>query len=551
MSLGSSYDNFENHEWKIKAHIPAYLAIWGPSIEKLEVNYSTLETFIREYETNLSTTFYQGIVSNSLQGGVNKIRFLLRLIMKCTCFEEWLRVIHILHSYDIPCVFNWTVEKCNVYLNSVETLKKNTTWSNYYSMAKHFNINISSIRRIETGLTKATKTKTPKSRFSRSGWKRYSNFAKRRVILDEPSGYYDKSFSFLRKSSLTDLKTYANWCVVHSCASLIDYNYWFENYVKSNSGIVRKPPKARIVLGLLDQHLPYYLSQAFSFVLSHQKTEIKVWWDKALCIAEDVRKLVIEHVDQITWLSTKYKKKYKRIVTNTRVVIGSPDEICSLREKDTFVLTILESKRKYKESQIYSGSDDKSLFVENPSYKATAGYSARQNTIIVSHGMLTRPFFSMEDNTVMYAGIFRVLCHEFCHAIDPSSMVKNGININRLKRKINTLYKTFEPTYELKYNLDENFADLASVHLMSVAFERDNSFGGSRDATKDLFRKFAATTKNVLRPKYMQFYKRENLHALPDVRLDASLSINKQFHKCFNVKRYSRMFQGEWNVFTL
>ena len=427
-------------------------------------------------------------------------------------------------------------------------MNKNDLWSNYYETAYDFGFNVSNIKKIENNLSNyQTKDNFQERKHVMDGYF-FSFILKHIPIILYQHKYYVKALNMIKTIQIKKLKDYAKWCVFYSCMSFVASDYWMST--KHRKLGTTKPPLWRFVMEILHIQIPYNLSTVFSLLPTNNNIEV------IYCIAEKVRQALLMEIPNITWLSNTHKRQYSQKIRDIQIVVGTPEVVTTIKQYESFARGILETKRQFKISQTKWKTDY--FFGDSPSYKASAVYQIRRNAITISCGFLCEPFIGSEMST--YAGVFMILCHEFCHSIDPTSIYYfNGQKqqtfskyerqkMTKLKNKIISLYSKFISKKESKINLDDNFADLGALHLTVKAFMSDKL--RTREDMQNFFKHLAITRRSTMRKKFAHFYQTTDAHAPHPVRLDASLSINNNFHEAFDIRNW-KMFQKPWNVFSI
>ncbi|MFQ5540794.1 MAG: M13 family metallopeptidase [Candidatus Paceibacteria bacterium] len=403
-------------------------------------------------------------------------------------------------------------------------------------------------------------------------WKEYFETLKieRKVsslVIYQPK-FFEKLSGFFERVSLESWKTYLYFSVLDDAAPLLSKKYVecafsFHGKVLSGNETVR--PLWKRVSSALDMFIGEAVGK--EYVKRYFPPEAK---KKANDMVDDIFTAYEKHIEAITWMSAKTKKKALKKLSLITRKLGYPDKWKSYKglvvRPDTYYKNVVNAVRfeqKRNLSKLGKNVDRKEWFM--PPQTVSAYYDPNMNQIVFPAGILQPPFFDPNgDDALNYGAIGSVIGHELTHGFDDSGAKFDGYgnyrnwwtkeDRKRFERRANALVRQFNK-YTVgnlqvngKLTLGENIADLGGLAIAYDAFQLHlKKHGGKRrhgfTPEQRYFLGLAMFETAHARPEFERMLVIIDPHSPAKYRVNGPLSNLESFYKAFNVVPGDRLYR--------
>lgn len=338
-------------------------------------------------------------------------------------------------------------------------------------------------------------------------------------------------------------------------------------YSKVKSGVKQMQPRWKRALSIPNGMLGEALGQLY--VEKYFPATSK---EKMVALVENLRVALGQHIDKLTWMSDKTKKKAHEKLDAFTVKIGYPD-----KWRDYSALTIDPSKPYWQNIQDaiifnnnfnladYHKPVDRSRWYMSPQ-TVNAYYNPTTNEICFPAGILQAPYFNPEaDDAENYGAIGVVIGHEMTHGFDDQGRqfdkdgnladwwtAEDAEAFKKLAEELAAQFDQIEVAPGTHANghftLGENIADQGGLRVSHTAYH--NSLKGKKGEVIDGFtpdQRFYLSYANVwagnIREAEILSRTKSDPHSLGRWRVNASLRNIEPFFKAFGIKEGDKMFR--------
>ena len=231
-------------------------------------------------------------------------------------------------------------------------------------------------------------------------------------------------------SSMTDLKAYLRWHVLHESADLLPKAFAdadFDFFSRTLAGQQEQPPRWRRCVTQTDERLGEALGKAFVEATFSPQAKADT-----LQMVQDIKNAMRQDIDAAPWMSGETKKaamvKLEAVVDR----IGYPDE---WRDYSSIRVTRDDALGNRQRAQLFNRKRTLAKIgqpVDRGEWSMTpptvnAYYSPDRNNINFPAGILQPPFYRAgRDAAVNYGGAGAVIGHELTHGFDDQGRKFDG-----------------------------------------------------------------------------------------------------------------------------
>lgn len=392
------------------------------------------------------------------------------------------------------------------------------------------------------------------------------------VIVGQPE-FYKALNNTLKNYSIEDWKTYLKWDLINTYASYLNKdieNQNFKFYSTVLNGIKAQKPRWKRVVEETDGALGELIGQVYVDEYLPKGTK-----EKLLEIGNNIREVYAERIKNLDWMSDATKQKALQKLSKIVMKVGYPDKWKDMSnvaiDKSSYCKNVMSVNKWEYDYMInkYGKPVDRTEWQMYPQ-TYNAYYNPSNNEICVPACNIIVPGFEgqMPDDALLYGIIGgSTFGHEITHGFDDQgSQYDEKGNLNnwwtaqdyeKFKAKTKRIVEQFNK-YEVvdgKFiNGDatqgENIADLGGVVMGYEAFKKTNQFKNNEKISglTPNERYFLAygyawmvnSNKEALANQVMT-----DVHSPAKYRINGPLANIPEFHKTFNIKSGTAMYQPE------
>ncbi len=394
------------------------------------------------------------------------------------------------------------------------------------------------------------------------------------VIVGQPE-FYANLNKMIKSYSIQDWKTYLKWDLLNSYASYLGSDIEKQNfkfYSTVLNGIAVQNPRWKRVVEQTDSSLGELIGQVYVDEYCPKGTK-----EKLLEIGNNIRTVYASHIKKLDWMSEPTKIKALSKLNKIVMKVGYPDkwkDLSSIEiDKNSYCKNVMAVNNYYYNYMIkkYGNGVDRNEWSMQPQ-TYNAYYNPSNNEIVVPACNILVPGFEgrMPDDAILYGIIGgSTFGHEITHGFDDqgSQYDENG-NLNnwwtpedltkfQAKTKlIVAQFNKFEALPKKFVNGDatqgENIADLGGVVMGYEAFKKTNQYKEKKNIAKlnpdqRFFLAYGYAWMVNIKKEALANQLMTDVHAPARFRINGPLANLPEFHKAFNIKKGSPMYQDEKN----
>lgn len=383
---------------------------------------------------------------------------------------------------------------------------------------------------------------------------------KPRIITIYNTKYLQFLNKFIKEIPLKDWKGYLLWCLINNYLEYLTdgiYQKFFNFYGKEINGSIEPPTKIERTFDIISGYTSDIIGELY----------IKHYFNKKIIkiierMIKDIRKECIKLFTEIDLFEDKTLKELVLKLKKIKYKIGYPDKIekyKSVKITDDF-FTSLDNLYDYSYNKVVKRyNNNKSVNKKEwytRAYNVNAMYYPSLNEILITAGILQKPFFSLEQTEIEnLAGIGTVIGHEIIHSLDDvgRQFDSNGNKRNWWTKIDERKYNKFSSKLIEQYNnyciknnclngkltLGENFADYLGFTIAYRICKK--KYPSTQDKIK-FFKHFARTEKGLKTHKALikQIY--TDHHSPNKFRVNGVLSLIEDFNIIYNVNSKDKMY---------
>lgn len=376
--------------------------------------------------------------------------------------------------------------------------------------------------------------------------------------------YNEKYLKFLNKFILTiplkEWKAYLLWCLIDTYKHYLTdsfYQKFFNFYGKVINGSKEPPSKIERVFDIVSSFTSGIIGELY----------IKHFFNKKIVkiIEKMIKNIRKECIKLFTELDLFEKKTLEQLILKLKKIkykIGFPDKIekyTNIKLTDDY-FTSLDKMYDYSYNKLINKYNNNKKVNKKEWYTSAfnvnAMYYPSLNEILITAGILQKPFFSLEQTEIEnLAGIGTVIGHEIIHSLDEVGRQydSNGNKknwwtkldekkYNKLSSKLIDQYNNYcikSNCLNGKLTFGENFADYLGFTLAYRLFKK--KYSSDQDKIK-FFKHFARTEKGLKTHKALikQIY--TDHHSPNKFRVNGVLSLIQDFNIIYNIKNTDKMY---------
>ena len=392
------------------------------------------------------------------------------------------------------------------------------------------------------------------------------------VIVGQPE-FFIALDKMVKSYSIADWKTYLKWDLLNSYASYLNKdieNQNFKFYSTVMSGVKKQKPRWKKIVEQTDNSLGELVGQVY--VKDYLPKGSK---EKLLEIGNNIRDVYADHIKKLDWMSDITKKKALYKLSKIVMKVGYPDKWKDLSSvevtRNTYCANVMSANKwgyNYMISKFGKPVDRNEWSMQPQEYNAY--YNPSNNEIVVPACNILVPGFEgrMPDDAILYGIIGgSTFGHEITHGFDDqgSQYDANG-NLNNwwtpedlAKFKVKTKlivsqFNKFEPLKGKFVNGDatqgENIADLGGVVMGLEAFKKTSQYKNNEKISgltpdQRFFLAYGYAWMVNIKPESLAQQIMVDVHAPAQYRINGPLANLPEFHKAFNIKPGSKMYQAD------
>ncbi|MET0759051.1 MAG: M13 family metallopeptidase [Flavobacterium sp.] len=390
------------------------------------------------------------------------------------------------------------------------------------------------------------------------------------IIVGQPE-FYTKLNTLVKSYSIEDWKAYLKWDLVNSYASYLNNAIEKQNfkfYATVLGGVTKQKPRWKRVVEKTDGSLGELIGQVY--VAEYLPKGSK---EKLLEIGNNIRDVYASHIKKLDWMSEPTKQKALHKLSKIVMKVGYPDKWKDMSkltiDRNSYCANVMQSNAweyNYMIAKFGKPVDRTEWFMNPQTYNAY--YNPSNNEIVVPACNIMVPGFEgrMPDDAILYGIIGgSTFGHEITHGFDDqgSQYDENG-NLNnwwtaedlkkfQAKTKlIVSQFNKFSVLGDKHVNGDatqgENIADLGGVVMGYEAFKKTNQYKNNEKISglspdQRYFLAYGYAWMVNIKDEALASQIMTDVHAPAQFRINGPLSNMPEFHKAFNIKKGSPMYQ--------
>jgi putative endopeptidase len=392
------------------------------------------------------------------------------------------------------------------------------------------------------------------------------------VIVGQPE-FYIALDKMIKSYPIADWKTYLKWDLENTFASYLSSDIEKQNfnfYSTVMSGVAKQKPRWKRVVEQTDGSLGELIGQVYVDEYLPKGSK-----EKLLEIGNNIREVYASHIKKLDWMSEPTKIKALSKLNKIVMKVGYPDKWKDLSsitiDRNSYCANVISVNKWYHNFMInkFGKPVDRNEWSMQPQ-TYNAYYNPSNNEIVVPACNILVPGFEgrMPDDAILYGIIGgSTFGHEITHGFDDqgSQYDENG-NLNnwwtaedlkkfqsKTKLIVNQFSK-FEALPTKFVNGDatqgENIADLGGVVMGYEAFKKtaqykDNQKIAKLNPDQRYFLAYGYAWMVNIKKEALAQQMMTDVHAPAKYRINGPLANMPEFHKAFNIKKGSPMYQSD------
>lgn len=390
------------------------------------------------------------------------------------------------------------------------------------------------------------------------------------VIVGQPE-FFKALDGMIKSYSIAEWKTYLKWDLINTNASYLDSkieNQNFKFFATILSGIKVQKPRWKRIVEQTDGFLGELIGQVY--VKEYLPKGSK---EKLLEIGNNIRDVYANHIKKLDWMSAETKIKALNKLSKITMKVGYPDKWKDMStvviDRKSFcsnVIAVNKWQYNYMINKYGKPVDRTEWSMQPQTYNAY--YSPSNNEIVVPACNILVPGYEgrMPDDALLYGIIGgSTFGHEITHGFDDQGSQfdeKGNLNnwwtpedLKKFKSKTGLIVSQFNKfkVGDKKVNGEatqgENIADLGGVIMGFEAFKKTNQFKTNQKISgltpeKRYFLSYGYAWMVHANKEALAHQVMTDVHAPAEFRINGPLANIPEFHKAFNIKQGSKMYQN-------
>lgn len=391
------------------------------------------------------------------------------------------------------------------------------------------------------------------------------------VIVGQPE-FFKALNTTLKNYSIEDWKTYLKWDLLNTYAGYLskdieNQNFYFFSTVMN--GIKEQKPRWKRVVEETDGSLGELIGQVYVDEYLPKGTK-----EKLLEIGNNIRDVYAERIKKLDWMSAETKVKALNKLSKIVMKVGYPDKWKDMStvtiDKKAYCKNVMEVNKwnyNYMINKFGKPVDRTEWGMYPQTYNAY--YNPSNNEICVPACNIIVPGFEgrMPDDAILYGIIGgSTFGHEITHGFDDQgSQYDEKGNLNnwwtkedyaKFKEKTKLIVDQFSKYKIGNKNINgdatqgENIADLGGVVMGFEAFKKTKQFKNKEIISgltpeKRYFLAYGYAWMVNANEKALLQQVMTDVHSPAKFRINGPLANVPEFHKAFNIKPGSAMYQPD------
>lgn len=391
------------------------------------------------------------------------------------------------------------------------------------------------------------------------------------VIVGQPE-FYKALNGMIKSYTIEDWKTYLKWNLVNTYAAYLnkeieDQNFKFYSTVLG--GVKAQKPRWKRVVEQTNGSLGELIGQVYIEEYLPKGSK-----EKLLEIGNNIRDVYAERIKKLDWMSEPTKKKALYKLSKIVMKVGYPDKWKDLSsiaiDRNSYCKNVMAvTKWEYNEMiKKYGKQVDRTEWGMFPQ-TYNAYYNPSNNEICVPACNILVPGYEgrMPDDAILYGIIGgSTFGHEITHGFDDQGSQyddKGNLNnwwtaedLKKFKQKTQLIVNQYS-----KYNVGdkfvngdatqgENIADLGGVIMGYEAFKKTKQYKSNEKISglspdQRYFLAYGYAWMVNANKEYLSQQIMTDVHSPAQFRINGPLSNIPEFHKTFNIKPGSKMYQPD------
>lgn len=391
------------------------------------------------------------------------------------------------------------------------------------------------------------------------------------VIVGQPE-FFKQIESVIQLSSLTEIKHYLKWHLLHSNSANLTQAIEENNFSFFGThlrGAKKMKPRWKRVLGAMsNSSIDEALGRAFvdKQFKEEEKRKVNEMVDHIFAVFKD-------RLDTLEWMSeTTRKEALYKLSTFVRK-LGFPqkweDYSSLVIDRNSYAENSMRCSAfaTRLEMQKLSKPIDKTTW-QMPPHIVNAYYNPIWNEIVFPAGIMQPPFFDISrEDAVNYARMGAVIGHELTHGFDDQGcqfdaggnlknwwLREDSLRFSERTQKLVDCFNNYEALPGVFVNgsltLGENIADLGGLRIAYYAYKR--SLSGKKKENLNgftpeqrFFLSFAQIWKVNFTDSFLKVQIFTDPHSPGKYRVLGTLSNLEEFYEAFGVKEGDAMYRSE------
>ncbi|MDD4972763.1 MAG: M13 family metallopeptidase [Bacteriovorax sp.] len=365
--------------------------------------------------------------------------------------------------------------------------------------------------------------------------------------------YFKRLSALLNKTSLTDIKAYLDWQIIHETSNfstLALQQEYFNFYGKTLNGKKEQAPHWKKCVSSVDKSLGEALGEAFIKVAFGQESK-----DMADTLVANVKSSLKEMITKLDWMDVETKTGALKKMQSLNQKVGFPKHFKTYHDLAVSTDSWFENQLTSNLFHFNENLKKANLPVDRNEWGMTpptdnAYYDPTMNEIVFPAGILQAPLFNVHSSIAAnYGATGATIGHEMTHGFDDSGSQYDELgnlknwwsekSSQTYKEKAQCLikqYSSYTTNEGIHLNgelsIGENIADLGGLKVALAAYNKTNSQVLDSDL-KIFFIAYAQSWCGQLTKEAARTQINSDTHSLPKFRVNGVVSNLPEFADAF------------------